>query len=258
MQGPRSVGTLLLLAVPAIVLPAWSLPALAYRPFDSTDADVAPAGEFELEFGPAGYLRQGAEHLLVAPAVIGNLGITEEREIVLEGKLKTPLNTAAGSHSVLDETALSLKQVHRVGSLQEAAGPSMASECSVLLPTIHGESGSGAGCFGLISQRWRATTVHFNAGLAFDRDHRWDKIVSGILEGPYHWTVRPALEIFTEHNGGGTQTNSALIALIWRQQDNLSFDVGLRAARSAGEDVYEARAGLTWSFAVEPAHPSKR
>ncbi len=27
-------------------------PALAYRPFDSTDADVAGPGEFELELGP--------------------------------------------------------------------------------------------------------------------------------------------------------------------------------------------------------------
>jgi hypothetical protein len=242
---------LFMMIASSVGLLGWSLPSVAYRPFDSTDADVAHEGEFELEFGPAGYLREGAEHFLVAPAVIGNLGFAAEREIVLEGKLKTPLNTAAGSQSILEDTALSLKQVHRVGSLQDGTGPSIGSECSVLLPTIHGESGAGVGCFGLVSQRWSAATVHFNAGLAFDRDHKWNKIVSGIVEGPHDWTVRPALEIFTEHDGGTTQTNSALIALIWRKQDNLSFDVGLRAARSAGEDVYEVRAGLTWSFAVD-------
>jgi hypothetical protein len=242
---------LVTLATACVGLLAWSVPGLAYRPFDSTDADVAHAGEVELEFGPAGYLREGEAHFLVAPALIGNLGLADGREIVLEGKLETPLNDAAGSRSALEDTALSLKQVHRAGSLQEASGPSIGSECSVLLPTVHGEPGAGAGCLGLVSQRWPVATVHFNAGLLFDRDHKWNKVVSGILEGPYDWTVRPALEIFTEHDGAGTQTNSALLALIWRRRDNLSFDAGLRAARSAGEDVYEVRAGLTWSFAVD-------
>jgi hypothetical protein len=36
----------------ALVLAALSGSALAYRPFDSTDADVARPGEFELELGP--------------------------------------------------------------------------------------------------------------------------------------------------------------------------------------------------------------
>jgi len=238
-----------------VALLGWSASNHAYRPFDSTDADVAGEGVLELELG-AGYLREGPAHFVVAPAVIGNLGIAERREIVLEGKLETPRNSAAGSQSVLDETALSLKQVHRAGSLQERSGPSIASECSVLLPTVHGEPGAGAGCFGLISQRWPAASLHFNAGLLFDRDHKWNKVVSGILEGPYEWTVRPALEIFTEHDGAGTQTNAALLALIWRRRENLSFDVGVRAARESGEDVYEIRAGLTWAFELEAPRSS--
>ena len=250
MNAPRAIFLLLLIASFGMGLFGWSSPGFAYRPFDSTDADVAHKGDFELELGPAGYLREGPGHSLVAPAFIANIGLPEEREIVLEGKLRTPLNTEAGSREILQDTALSLKQVHRVGSLQDKTGPSIGSEFSVLLPTINGESGAGYSYSGLISQRWSMATVHFNAGLAFDRDHKWNKVVGGIIEGPYEWPVRPAFEIFTEHDGGKTQTNSALLALIWRKQDNLSFDVGVRAARSQGEDVYEVRAGLTWSFAI--------
>ena len=35
-----------------------SEPALALRPYDSTDADVAKQGEFELELGPVGRRRE--------------------------------------------------------------------------------------------------------------------------------------------------------------------------------------------------------
>src|SRR6267142_1022617 len=49
-------------------------PALALRPYDSTDADVAKQGEFELELGPVGWRREGSKRIAVAPAVIGNFG----------------------------------------------------------------------------------------------------------------------------------------------------------------------------------------
>ena len=78
-----------------------------------TDADVADEGEFEIELGPVGYLREGPARFLIAPAVVGNLGIAGERELVVEARLSTPLNDAAGSQSVLEDTKFSLKQVHR-------------------------------------------------------------------------------------------------------------------------------------------------
>src|ERR1700722_6919106 len=57
----------LLLATPAT--------ALAYRPFDGTDAAVAEKGEFELELGPVGYYQVGQERDLVLPALVLNYGI---------------------------------------------------------------------------------------------------------------------------------------------------------------------------------------
>ena len=53
-------------------------PACALRPFDATDAAVAAPGEFELELGPLGRLREGSKRFRVAPAVIGNFGYSQE------------------------------------------------------------------------------------------------------------------------------------------------------------------------------------
>lgn len=227
----------------------WSPAALGYRPFDSTDASVAGPGEFELELGPVGHLREGRERFLIAPAAIANFGISDDREIVLEGKLKTLLGELSeGARTSLVDTALSLKQVHRRGSLQDGIGPSVASECGVLLPTIRGESGMGATCAAIVSQRWSAATVHLNGAVARTREHTWNRFLGGIIEGPYEWRIRPVLEIFTERDNGGSRMNSVLLGLIWRSRENLSFDAGVRAARSNDQNVTEIRAGLTWSF----------
>src|SRR5690242_8590458 len=94
----------------------WSNPALAYRPFDGTDAAVAAKGEMEIELQPAGRLRDESGTTLVAPATVINYGLSEDWEAVLEGQGQTPLSpmgptslTAAGAF---------LKGVLVPGSLQ--------------------------------------------------------------------------------------------------------------------------------------------
>ena len=69
-----------------------------------------------------------------------------------------------------------------------------------------------------------------------------------IFEGPYEWVVRPVLELFAARDTGGSRTNSALVGLIWRSREKLSFDVGVRAARSNDQNIAEIRAGFTWTF----------
>lgn len=222
-------------------------PALAYRPFDSTDASVADEGEFELELGPLGRLHEGSERSWIAPAVVANFGLAGDREVVLEGKLNRSDTAVDTPRTSLGDMALSLKQVHRHGSLQDGTGISIASECGILLPTIHGESGTGASCAGIVSQRWPMATVHLNAALSFNRQHNWTRFLGGIIEGPSAWTVRPVAEVFTEREIRGSRTNSVLIGLIWRARENLSFDVGVRSARRDDQRITEVRAGLTWA-----------
>ena len=233
----------------ALLLAMLSAPALAYRPFDSTDAGVAGPGELELELGPVGWLREGADRFRVAPAVVANLGLPRRSELVLEGQRQVALDPAAGEPktSVLD-TGVFVKTVLRNGALQDAGGASVAVEYGLLLPEVNGESGTGASVAGIASQRWEAGTLHLNAALAWNREHEPDLFLGAILEGPYDWPVRPVAEIFGAQASGSARVTSGLAGAIWRAREDLTFDVGLRFGRSGDETIREVRLGLTWAF----------
>jgi hypothetical protein len=217
--------------------------ASAYRPFDSTAASVADPAELELELG-TGY--QDEDDFLIIPAVVANYGVRGDREIVLEGTVVRAIDDGDDSpRTRLTDTALSLKQIHRRGVLQDAAGVSVASECGVLLPTIHGEDGVGAACKLIGSQRWAAATLHVNGGLTYERSHRWAESLGIIVEGSDERSVRPVAEVSVEWND--EHPRAALVGLIWSVDEGLSFDAGVRYSETGSVHAWEVRAGLTWS-----------
>jgi len=235
----------------AVVVALTATHALAYRPFDGTDAAVAEPHEFELELGPAQWSRQGVQQSWVAPAVAANWGIEGDREIVLEGKVRTLRDPSREEHRTsLVDNALSLKQVHRRGSLQDRTGVSIASECGLLLPEVNGEHGTGFTCAAVFSQQLQPVTCHFNAALAYARDRHVDRFFSLILEGHTAGRLRPVLELFHERENGGSGLNSLLGGVILKIADDLSLDAATRFARTGGEDIREIRAGVTWTFSM--------
>ena len=60
--------------------------------------------------------------------------------------------------------------------------------------------------------------------------------------------VRPVAEFFWEDEFGKFQTISALVGAIWKVDDNLSFDIGVRKALMDNRNVTELRLGLTVGF----------
>jgi len=224
-------------------------PAFALRPYDSTDADVAKQGEFELELGPLGWRREGSKRIAVAPAVIGNFGLEGDRELVIQGQREVALDREPGEpRSAIVDNGVFIKQVLRQGGLQDAAGPSVATEYGVLLPSVHGEKGTGLSVAGIVSERTEAVSVHLNAALAWTREHEPDLFLGAILEGPYAWAVRPVAEVFGEQASGSPRITSRLVGAIWRVREDLSFDVGVRRAHDGNETIRELRLGLTWTF----------
>src|SRR6266699_1737083 len=185
-----------------------SEPALALRPYDSTDADVAKQGEFE---------------------------------VALDREPGEP-------RSAIVDNGVFVKQVLRRGTLQDESGPSFATEYGVLLPSVNGEKGTGLSVAGIVSQRTEQISVHLNAALAWTREHEPDLFLGAILEGPYSWVVRPVAEVFGEQASGSPRTTSGLVGAIWRCRDGLSFDVGIRRAHEGSETIRELRLGLTWTF----------
>ena len=220
--------------------------ALAYRPFDGTDAAVADPGEMEVELQPAGVKRVDKLNTLVAPATVLNFGLIKTWELVLETRAETPLSESGPT--VWSDSGVFLKHVLRPGVLQDQAGPSIATEFGALLPDTIGGNHFGASVAAIISQRWDWGTAHLNIAGALTRDQRPDLFTGIILEGPHNWVVRPVAEFFYEEEFGQAHTFSALIGAIWQVKDNLSFDVGFRHAIVNGAGVNEVRAGLTFGF----------
>lgn len=223
--------------------------ALALRPYDSTDADVAASGEIELELGPLGRIRRGAKGIQVAPAVIANFGLQGDRELVVQGQREVVLNRDPGERraSVVDNGVF-IKQVLRKGVLQGASGPSIATEYGFLLPSVNAGKGTGFSVAGILSQRNEAATVHLNIALAETREHEPDLFLGAILEGPHTWTVRPVAEVFSEKASASARIKSTLVGAIWRFRDGLTFDAGVRRAHDGPELVQELRMGLTWTI----------
>ena len=230
-------------------------PAAAYRPFDGTDAAVVDKDKFEIEFQPAGLLKDPSGKTLIGPAARFNYGYTENWEAVLEGRIENPLSPS-GLANLRDAGAF-LKGVLREGSLQDKTGPSVATEIGVLLPDSQGPSQFGASLAGIVSQRWDWGAVHLNGVAELTREHRADLFAGVILEGPSKWTVRPVAVIFYEKEFGKAETVSSLVGLIWQVRDDLSFDAGLRHAITNGHPVNEVRAGMTVAFSVSSLSRSK-
>jgi hypothetical protein len=229
-------------------------PALAYRPFDGTDAAVAAPGELEVELQPAGVQHELGTQTLIAPWTVLNIGLSEGWEAVFEGRGETPLSPSGPTE--LTAAGAFLKHVVVPGSLQGKSGPSVATEFGVLLPDSTGDSGVGVSWAGIVSQRWDWGTIHFNAETALTRDKHADVFVGSIIEGPSKWKVRPVAEIFYEKEFGLEETVSGLVGLIWQVSDKLSFDVAFRHALTNRHPVNEVRAGLTFAvpFRFEGAH----
>ncbi len=224
-------------------------PAAAYRPFDSTDADVAGHGEFELELGPIGYFTSQAERLLIAPAFVGNLGVWPGWELVLEGRGQAPLDhTVGGARVALGDTAFFAKHVLRDGVLQDKPGLSVAVEFGPLLPGLGADPGVGAQANFIASERWSALTVHLDLAGRLTRAGEPGWFSGVILEGPAAWSARPVAELTFEQARHDGAYLAALLGGQWQVAERVTLDAAVRTAQTAVGQALEVRAGLTWGW----------
>jgi hypothetical protein len=238
----------------AVALCLVARPAVAYRPFDGTDAAVANLNEVEIELQPAGQLKAGPQSTLVAPAVVYNYGFAERWEMVLQTEFDSP----PGGPSSFAASGAFLKYVIQPGVLQGQNGISIATEFGPLLPGINNDPGVGFSWAGIVSQRWDWGTAHFNVETNLTRDQHAEEFLDVILEGPSTWKVRPVFETFYDKIWTQSETRSVLVGAIWQVKDELSFDVAYRYALESGRAVNEIRAGLTFAFKVgKDATPAK-
>ncbi len=235
--------------IAAALLATWvaATPARAYRPFDETDADVAETGDFELELGPVGYT-DDASGGSYTPGFILNYGLVHRVELVFDAHhavLYGGLDPEARRRAL--DTSMNAKVVVRQGCLQGQSGLSVAVEAGPLLPTLPAAGGVGLGVATIASQRWPAGTIHLNVEGDLTREHTFAFIGGAILEGPISWTVRPVAESYVARAEDAPTVVSGLGGAIWRATAHLDLDAAFRVARQGDENVYEVRAGLTWT-----------
>jgi hypothetical protein len=233
---------------------ALTVRAAAYRPFDSTDADVAKPMEFEIEMGPVDYLGVGGTHWLVVPNLVLNLGFARGWEAVIQGEQLLQLGPTGGqSRYALEDTQLLVKGVLREGCLQEKDGPSIALETGVLLPTVNASpknSSSGVGGIAtfIVSLRADWLTVSLDATVLGTSAGEFGWEGGAIFEGPYYWSIRPVTEVVVGHETTEGTTASLLLGAIWNVTADFSLDGAVRFGEQGGQVLAEIRAGFTWSF----------
>lgn len=237
------------LARSIVLLLACAEPAHAYRPFEATNADVAPPGELEIEFGPVAYVDQPHGSITKAPVVTINAGLPERWEFVVDVERAVTRAPGTRDDRALDAAVL-LKRVLHEGSLQNRRGWSFATEFGTLIPSDDDADHFGMTAALIGSLRLERLTFHCNASAERDRTRHGAWSGGLIVEGSPHRGVRPVAEATFEHGTGeDADAFSSLLGAIWERADNLSFDVALRATREAGGWSYESRIGLTWSLA---------
>jgi hypothetical protein len=56
------------------------------------------------------------------------------------------------------------------------------------------------------------------------------------------------IEVFTEQESNNPRMVSRLAGMVWRRNENLSFDLGIRSASAGDQHIHEIRIGLTLGF----------
>jgi len=228
-----------------------AMPAFAFRPFDGTDGDVAEEGRFELEIGPAQYLKGPDGRSIAAPATVLNLGFEEDTELVIDFKNLVALDHTPGTSRMrLLDTDIMIKRILRRGTLQGESGVSMAIEAGPLLPELNGINAWGASADLITSYRWSALSLHLNTAVALTREHNFEAFTGLIAEGPQEWAVRPVAEIYTEREMHGERTWSALAGAIWQVSGGFAVDAAVRYAAQTQSNEVEFRFGLTWGVPI--------
>ena len=229
--------------------------ASAYRPFVSTDAAVADPGDVEVEFGAIGFRSGSGRTSLVAPTVIGNLGLARDLELVGEFKLVNDLSHAEEDRTRFEDTAVSLKWIAHEGVLQEhGTTPSLGLELSLLVPTLRGQHRPGGELVGIISGTGFGWMYHLNGGMLVEPSETsavpvWGVIIEHVIGGG----VRAVAEVNGESATGTGPDNSALLGAIWEVKApapirELSFDIGLRHGISRTADEWGGTVGFTIAF----------
>ena len=234
---------------------AWWHPAWAYRPFDFTDADVAEARTLEIAVAPAEYLEHGEVRSMHLPNLSLTFGLGGGYEFGVEGINSVFLKTDdTQPQSSFFEWAAAIKRLLRRGNLQDVAGPSIATEGEVVVPT-RGQVRPGTALAVVMSDESKTGVAHLGVEVARTPELENELSVVLILETLDYHGVRPVAELATTGVRHALPENSALIGVIYEAYEGLAFDVGVKFGKAGDDRSTELRTGASWQLGPRTTAP---
>lgn len=224
------------------------LAALAFRPFESTDAAVADKGVSEIELGLVDFANHRGQNTIAVPDLKYNFGFATNWEVVAEGALQV-FDSASSRDFELLNPQLNLKGVLINGPLQDGPWPiSLAVETGVLFPETTPDSGFGFQSILVASFRTGKFTWHVNGGGGLQRESADGFALWGVIvERPVTQSLRLAVEVNGQAGRGATADNSALAGVLW-DYGKITFDAGVRFGLSKAAPDVAVTSGLTFRF----------
>lgn len=229
---------------------AAATPALAYRPFGSTDAGVADRGQFQGEFGLVEASLRGSHLDAMGGSARLNYGLTSRVEAVLEGLLVRTFDD--DDRVELLGPALAVKALLWSPEKSEAERAAtligFTAEAVLLLPATPEEERHHVGfeAIGIVSGTLGGFTWHLNAGGGLSREQDPLFLWGAILERPLGDSgLRLVAELNGEKAEGEPTAERGLLGAIYQPADWIAFDAA--AFRSLGS---EPEWGVTAGFTI--------
>lgn len=212
--------------------------AMAYL-MDANDAKVVDPGTLEFELQPVGYynvLSEPDAHYLIAPSLMGYVGITADADFIFLTRGYVYLGEDPEETRYRTwESMVGFRFLLARGrySTEGAEGPSIVLQAQLMVPNLEGQYDGvreqpGAGAAILLGQTWDVGTLHANVWSTLTTWRSYELFVAAAMEGPPDWSVRPLVEVTYVHDTYYGDLLSGTVGTYIDANDDLSFELGAR------------------------------
>lgn len=215
---------------------------------DANDATVMDPGSIAFELQPVGYynvLSSENAHYLIAPSIMGYVGITPDADFIFltrgfaylgDDPEEVPYRTW--------ETMVAFRFLLVRGrySTEGAEGPSIVLQGGLMIPNLEGQYDGyaeqpGGSAALLLAQQWDAGTLHANVWATLTAWRSFELFAAVAMEGPPDWFIRPLVEVTYVHDTYYGDLLSGTIGTYIDASEDFSFELGARLG--AWEDYAE-------------------
>ncbi len=202
---------------------------------DANDAKVISPGTLEFELQPVGYYQVLSEelgHYLVAPSLMGYVGITEDADFIYLTRGFALLDDDPEQvryRTWENQIAFRFLVVRGRYSTEGAEGPSLVVQPALMVPNFDAEGEiPGFSLAILLAQQWDAGTLHANVWATRTTWQSFELFLAAAMEGPPDWDVRPLVEVTYVYDTEYGHVLSGTAGSYFDIGDDFTWELGAR------------------------------